>query len=156
MGELFGYGSNSPLAENWTIQDSQIFNIGRRDNLFLYCLSASGEPHFLHGVSSSGPWASANLTKEAYNTGTSALPDSLQLLGSLALGFSNNYVYTGIPEGNKDDLVASFSNAGNYTGHAVRIEAEGMEDSAAFVTIGQTYPTWAFAFAMSCYLSSLF
>jgi hypothetical protein len=122
------------------------------DNMFVYCLNADDEPHFVHaliynnagfaGVASSTgspsplPSNATEPTETESNATTvtsrldvamtcevttTLLPKSLApnadgtpAKGVLALPFAPNYVYEGVRDGNKVELLAAFADARNY------------------------------------------
>lgn len=110
------------LGENWTEPTTfdggnSLFDLSsiRGDQILVYCLGATAEPHFLWGFSFSGPWSPPNLTSYASNA--SALPDSLSDYGNVALEHCDNYIYKA-PD-NREDLNKTllrmrFANPENY------------------------------------------
>mmetsp|Transcript_3551 Transcript_3551/g.9795 ORF Transcript_3551/g.9795 Transcript_3551/m.9795 type:complete len:541 (-) Transcript_3551:2455-4077(-) len=97
-GTIFGFGDNSPFAENWDPypDGGQLFDIQPDgDNLFLYCLDADNIPNILAGYTNVGQWVEPGLTAEQYGSNTSALPENLQDAGSIALPQFDNCIYDG-------------------------------------------------------------
>jgi len=113
-GESFGFGENSSLSENWELfGDFELDTDG--DQVFIYCLDADNLPNFLWGLSYNGAWVDTNGTEDsAYGTNSSALPESLEILGNTVLNHSDNCVYRGALEGRKTELQAQFMDPTNF------------------------------------------
>jgi hypothetical protein len=101
-------GSNSPFADSWEEIASPFSLSTDGDNLFVYCLDADDVPNFLWGFSYNGPWLDANLGDADYGEGFSALPRSLNFLGSTALTHNDNCAYNGTLTGRKTELQQRF------------------------------------------------
>jgi endonuclease I len=158
-GRVFGYKVQFPDDTGTWADDTAaggVFDLSttQPDNMFVYCLNADDEPHFVHaliyndagfgGVASpstgSSPTMPSNATAvtEPDNNGTAVtsrldvaatmcevtttmLPNALApnadgtpAKGVLALSFAPNYVYEGVRDGNKAELLAAFADARNY------------------------------------------
>jgi hypothetical protein len=104
-------------GDNWTAIDGEeatsIFDLSvLGDQVFTYCLSADGEPHFLWGLSYNGDFLPSNMTNYGFNT--SALPESLAETGHVALSHADNCIYRGPDQVNKTELRLEFMKPENY------------------------------------------
>lgn len=101
-------GDNSPFAENFEETAAPFSLSTDGDNIFIYCLDADDVPNFLWGFSYNGPWLDDGLADDQYGEGFSALPRSLDFLGSTALTHLDNCVYNGTLSGRKTELQQLF------------------------------------------------
>jgi hypothetical protein len=128
-GRIFAYGVQFPSdMGTWEIVDDSTFDLSttKPDNTFIYCLNADDKPHFLHamiysdeGFAPSAAAGSQNETSTAESTfdvSQTSLPESLTATGSLVLPFAPNYLYEGIREGDKVELIAAFLDPANFKG----------------------------------------
>jgi hypothetical protein len=105
------------------------------DTILTYCISADGNPIFLHGLSYvDGGWANESLTAEEYGLERSAVPIELVQFGygSVELPYLQNFVYNGTSQGvEKKDLLLLFAQAGNYMGsNTIRYQMPQLEGSS--------------------------
>lgn len=115
-GNVFGYGVQFPKdTGTWEIVDQSFFDLSttQPDNIFVYCLNADGQPHFLQALTTnSDGFQEAGLAKYEYSE--TSLPAGLSESGSLVLPFAPSYLYEGIREGDKAELIAAFEDPANY------------------------------------------
>jgi hypothetical protein len=127
----FGFGNDKVV---WT--NDSAFDLGiSGDTLLTYCLSADGNPIFLHGLSyADGGWANASLTADEYGLERSAVPAELVQFGygSVELPYVQNNVYNGTSQGLvKRELLTEFANATNYMGsNEIRYEIPQLDGPA--------------------------
>lgn len=118
-GQAFGLGPGSPFEESWELvgdAETQPFSLNTDgDNVFVYCLDADNVPNFLWGYSYSGPWADSGLPDADYGEALSALPESIENLGNLALEHNDNCVYNGKLAGRKTELQKEFMDPTLFT-----------------------------------------
>ena len=118
-GQAFGLGPGSPFEDNWEVvgdETEKPFKLSTEgDQVFIYCLDADNVPNFLWGYSYNGPWADAGLSADEYGEGKSALPDSLEVLGNLAVDHADNCVFRGDLAGRKTALQAQFMDPAEFT-----------------------------------------
>lgn len=109
-GEPFGLGPGSPYAGNWDGGDG--FELSSEgDQIFVYCLDVNNQPNFLWGFSYNGTWLDGGLNDTEYGEGSSALPDTLDMLGNTVLPHADNCVFQNEVSGLKSTLQAEFMNA---------------------------------------------
>lgn len=139
-GRMFGYGVEFPDDNgSWQMIDGTTFDLStlQPDNLFVYCLNADDEPHFLHALTynDDGFLVAETAAEAAVCESTSTLlPDAFeQGTGALALPFGPNYVYDGNSEGNKVELLAAFADPANYK--ASNIPYEIKSNATPFSTL---------------------
>ena len=116
---VFAYGVQFPDDKGtWEIVDDSTFDLQTTapDNILIYCLNADDKPNFLHAlVYSNDGFKEAGAA--TYNVSETSMPESLTLKdGALALPFAPNYLYEGVREGDRTELVAAFSDPANYKG----------------------------------------
>jgi hypothetical protein len=127
QSQIFGLYEEST---NWeTINDSTFALHPEGDNLFLYCLTAEGEPHFIYGFSFFGEWDEAGL--ETYPVSNSALPASLEDVGSVAVEGFSNWRYAGPRTGTPAVMKEAFSIQANWIGSDLRYDMSPPGTSAA-------------------------
>jgi endonuclease I len=118
-GAVFGYGVTFPSQEGeWAeTEEQKMFDLRTvaADSMLVYCMDADGRENFLSAVTynndgfGSGP-------------GQTSLPENLVEIGSLALQFAPNYLYTGPLNGTRTALLEALSNASNFKGSKVPYE----------------------------------
>jgi hypothetical protein len=118
-GKMFAYGVNLTTDKGmWQVVDNSTFALHPDgDNILVYCINADGEPHFINAVSYSGGFVAAGL--ESYNISESALPSRLSALGSVSFEGHPNWLYKGVQEADRAELIPAFSNATNWKGSDV-------------------------------------
>jgi hypothetical protein len=110
------YPDDKGTWEKVTTEEGGIFDLSTTtpDNIFVYCLNADDEPHFIGAVTYNGKFQDAGLS--SYTTSDTALPDALKEGGSVALPSAPNYVYEGPEQGTREELIAAFGDPNNYKG----------------------------------------
>lgn len=112
-GQSFGYGENSPFAEQWEVVSDGPFDFGiNGDQVFIYCVDADDLPNILFAFSNTGNWSDPGLAE--YGPDESALPDKVAGVGSLVLPHQDNCNYQGITTGYKSDLLTAFVDPENW------------------------------------------
>ena len=129
-GDVFGYNVQFPNDQgSWEEVSSAseeessgggVFDLTSSvpDNMLVYCLDADEQPHFLSAITTNGDGFSEE-GLDSYTTSETALPEELgegSGGGKLVLPFQPNYLYTGIREGDRNELVAAFADPANYEG----------------------------------------
>jgi hypothetical protein len=130
---VFGFGFGKD-AVTWT--NDSAFDLGiSGDTILTYCLSADGNPIFLHGLSyADGGWVNASLAADEYGLEKSSVPFELLQFGygSVELPYFQNNVYNGTSQGLvKRELLTEFANASNYMGsNDIRYEIPQLDGPA--------------------------
>lgn len=85
--------------------------------MFVYCINADDKPVFLNALTyNEDGFVETGL--DSYDFQNTALPP-IYGEGSLALPFAPSYLYVGPQEGTKSELLAAFSDPGNYQGSLI-------------------------------------
>lgn len=121
-GTIFGYGGgdNSLLySGSWS---GAVSLSTRGDNVMIYCMLDDQTVRHISAFSFGGDgWMPAGL--EDYDSDASALPDDT---ASIALPHFDNYVYRGVLEGGKDEILESLMDPRNWEGsNTDRFDNEG-------------------------------
>lgn len=139
VSKPFGY---SPATKDeWVSHSNHTFAVNPEgDNLFLYCETGSGEPHFIFGFSFFGTWSEPGLAE--YDVNQSALPDSLLGMGSIAVSGSKHwkYVTKGINE--PEALRADFSNVSSWQGSDVAFNVD-LKNAGSSASVLALTTMWA-------------
>jgi hypothetical protein len=120
-GQIFAYGVQFPQDKGtWQPVNGGTFDLSATvpDNIIIYCMNADDKPHFLSALI----YNTAGFQKagaESYNFSETSMPASLAVHGALVLPFAPNYLYQGIRQGDKVELLAAFSDPANYKGSNV-------------------------------------
>ena len=103
QGNYFGYGPGVPFGDTWNLVagtftlDSTGQSTPAGQQLFVYCIdptTSSVRP--LHAFSYNGPFVSLpNGQQQAFGPNDSALPPTLQTLGTVVLQYHAAYFYNG-------------------------------------------------------------
>lgn len=137
-GRIFAYGVDFPADTGvWSTVDNTVFDLATiaPDNLFVYCLNADDEPHFLSAVTYGGSFVDSGLLE--YKDGETALPTKLQEseAGSLQLPFSPNYLYEGINSGTRVELLVAFNDPQNYAGSEIPYDIQVPDETSSAFSV---------------------
>lgn len=102
------------MSENWEEVSAPFSLSTDGDQILVYCLDADDVPNFLWGYSYNGPWSDPFLPDDQYEEGMSALPKSLELIGSVALTHFDNCVYNNTLDDRKTTLQQLFMDPDQY------------------------------------------
>lgn len=137
-GSTFGYGVTFPGQNGeWLESDEEVlFDLSTvgSDSMLVYCLNANAKPVFLSAVTYNDN-GFAEPGKVSYNTGETALPETLKDTGSLSLPFAPYYLYKGPLEGKRDALLLAFSDPSNFQGSLVPFAIDTSASSATYNSV---------------------
>ena len=119
-GTVFGYGEGITHGDDWESVGGSFALSESGDTILLYTKTDDSKDEIIHlgafsyaGVDS---WKNADMSEDAYETDSSALPDSLSSVGATSLPHQDNYAYVGPTNGDKAFLESSLQNVSNWQG----------------------------------------
>ena len=90
-GGFFGYGPGMYLGDNWTLIEGPFALSVEGEQVFLYCMSSTGDARPLNALSYNGPFQPPGLPVYGFNE--SALPTNLEPIGAVILPRMSNYIF---------------------------------------------------------------
>jgi hypothetical protein len=151
-GSIIGFGPelDGAIGSNDWVEVRNNFELSTEgEQIFLYCVAASGDPRPLNALSYNGAFQEAGRQNYAFNE--SALPTSLEPVGTVVLPHKNNYNYNG-ETGIRDNLLRlAIQNPDSWVGSdetRYTLVLPGDEKSGAFTTTMGDYSRWSMVAGM--------